>query len=134
MGELVDDVEPAVLAAIMRTILDEVVRPDVIRPLRPQAHARAVGKPKTAWFRLLLRDLEPLPFPDPLDPAVTDRPAGLAQQGSDLAITVAAVLPCQFNNVCRPPFSILSAPRYLALRRAVLPERRTSAALGHIAL
>ncbi len=29
MGELVDDVEPAVLAAIMRTILDEVVRPDV---------------------------------------------------------------------------------------------------------
>jgi hypothetical protein len=30
----------------------------------------------------------------------------------------------------RQPFGILSAPRDIALRRAVLPERRTGAALG----
>src|SRR5262245_11098239 len=45
--------------------------------------------------------------PRKIDPLVVDSPAGLAQQPGDLAI---------------------------ALRRAVLPERRTGATLGHMQL
>ena len=98
--------------------------------LRPQPDAGAVRQPKPAAFRLLLRDLQPLPLPDPLDPLVADQPAGITQQGGDLAIAVAAVLPGQFDDVGGQPFLIVPAPRDLALRRAMLPERRTGAALG----
>jgi hypothetical protein len=39
-------------------------------------------------------------------------------------------LPRQLDHIGGEPFGILSAPRDLALRRAVLPERRTGTALG----
>jgi hypothetical protein len=41
-------------------------------------------------------------------------------------------LPRQLDYISCEPFGILSAPRDLALRRAVLPERRTGAALGDV--
>ena len=37
----------------------------------------------------------------------------------------------QFDDVGGQPLVILAAPRDLALRRTVLPERRTSTALGN---
>ena len=130
MGELVDDVEHAVLPAIMGAVIDEVVRPDVIGMLRPQTNAGAIGKPQPPAFRLLPRDLQPLASPDPLDPRVADQPASITQQGGDLAVAIAAVLSSKFDYVGRQSFGIFTAPRDLALRRAMLPERRTSAALG----
>src|ERR1700690_541620 len=130
MGELVDDVEHAVLPAIMGALLDEVVGPDVVGMLRPQTNAGAICEPEVAPFGLLLRNLQPLTPPDPLDPCVADQPASITQQGSDLAVAIAAVLPRKFDHVGRQPFGIFTAPRDLALRRAMLPERRTSAALG----
>ena len=60
-------------------------------------------------------DLQPLPFPDALDPSVADRPARLAQQNFNLAIAVAAILAGQLNDAGRQPFGILTAPRDLAL-------------------
>ena len=77
-----------------------------------------------------MRDLEPLPLPDPLDPFVVDDPARLLEQPGDLAIAVAAVLPGQGDEVGGQSFFVGTAPRHLALRRAVLPERRASTALG----
>jgi len=41
-------------------------------------------------------------------------------------------LPGQLDHVGCQPFGVLSAPRNLALRRAMLPERRTGAALGDV--
>ena len=130
VGELVDDVEHAVFPAIMRAVLDEVVRPDVVGMLRPQTNAGAVCEPEAASFGLLLGNLQALASPDPLDPRVTDQPASITQQGGNLAIAIAAVLSSKFDHVGRQPFGIFTAPRDLALRRAMLPERRTSAALG----
>ena len=101
MGELIDDIEHAVLASIMGAVLDEVVGPDVVGSLGAQADAGAVREPKTAAFGLLVGDLKPLALPDPLDPAVTHRPAGLAQQCSDLTIAVAAILARQLNDIGR---------------------------------
>src|SRR3954471_8209632 len=77
-----------------------------------------------------MRDLEPLPFPDPLDPFVVDDPARLLEQPGNLAVAVAAVLPSQGDDIGGQPFFVGTAPRHLELRRAVLPERRTGAALG----
>ena len=75
--------------------------------------------------------LQPLASPDPLDPLVVDEPARLLQQPGDLAIAVAAVLPGKLDGVGSQTFLVIfTAPRYLALRRAVLPERRTGATLG----
>jgi hypothetical protein len=81
---------------------------------------------------LFVGDLEPLAPPDTLDPLVVDHPTGLvAEHLRDLAVAVAAVSAGQGNQVGRQPFLVWSAPRNLALRRAMLPERRTSATLGH---
>src|SRR3954467_13512893 len=47
-----------------------------------------------------------------------------------LAIAIAAVLPGQCDGVGSEPLFVFTAPRYLALRRTVLSERRTGAPLG----
>jgi hypothetical protein len=130
VGELVDDVEHADLSPIVRTVLDEVVGPDVIAVLGPEPDAGAVVEPEATPLRLPGRNLQPLASPDPLDPLVVDEPASPAQQLGDLAIAIAAILPGQFDDVGRQPLFIVTALRDLALRRAMLAERRTGAALG----
>ena len=57
----------------MGAILDEVVGPDMVGALGPQPDARSVRQPEPAAFRLLMEDLESLPFPDPLDALSCDR-------------------------------------------------------------
>ena len=114
----------------MRSVLDEIVGPNVIAMLGPQPDARSVVEPQPPTLRLPLGNLQPLASPDPFDPLVIDRPAGLLQQPGDLAIAVAAVLPGKCDGVGGEPFLIIPAPRDLALCRAVLPKRRASATLG----
>src|SRR5262249_23972413 len=82
------------------------------------------------------RDEEPsaLALPDTLDPLVVDCPARLAQQFGDLAIAIAAVLPGKLDNIGNETLLVLTAARDLALRRAMLPERRTGATLGDMQL
>ena len=131
VGELVDDVEHAEFASVMGALLDEVVGPDVIGALGPQPDARAVIQPETPALGLLGRDFQPLAPPDPLDPLVVDQPAGSAQQLGDLAIAIAAILPGQLDDVGRQPRFVVATVRDLALRRAMLTERRTGTALGN---
>jgi len=102
----------------------------VIAVLGPEPDAGSVIEPETAALRLPGRDLQPLASPDPLDPLVVDQPAGPAQQFGDLAIAIPAILAGQINEVGRQPLFIVTALRDLALRRAMLAERRTGAALG----
>ena len=130
VGELVDDVEHADLAPVVGSVLDEVVGPDMIAVLGPEPDAGAVVQPEAAALRLPGGNLQPLASPDPLDPLVVDEPTGPAQQLGDLAIAVAAILPGQFDEIGRQPLFIITALRDLALRRAMLAERRTGAALG----
>ena len=113
----------------MGSIFHEVVRPDVIAVLRSKTDARSVMEPQTTAFGLLLGNLQPLTPPDPLNPLVVDDPACLApQHPRNLAIAVAAILSGQRDDVGGQPLLVFKAPRYLALRRAMLAERRTGAA------
>src|SRR5262245_9238952 len=134
MGELVEHVEHPILASIVGAVLDKVVGPDMIALLRPQPDARSVGQPEPAALGLLMRDLQPLALPDTLDPLVVECPARLAQQFGDLAIAIAAVLPSKLNNIGGETLPVLTTARDLALRRAMLPERRTGATLGDMQL
>jgi hypothetical protein len=59
-------------------------------------------------------------------------PAGLTQQPGDLAIAVAAVLPGKLNDIGRETLFVVTTARDFALRLAMLPERRTGAALGNM--
>ena len=130
MGELVDHIEHAVLPALVGTVLDEVVGPDMIAVLGSEPDAGSVGEPQPAALGLLVRDLQPLASPDPLDPLIVDQPAGPAQQLGDLAIAIASILTGQFDDVGCQPLFVVTALRDLALRRAMLTERHTGAALG----
>ena len=131
--ELVDHVEHPVLPSIVRAIFDEVVRPHVIAMLRPEPEARAISQPKPAALGLFGGNLQPLSPPDPLDALVVDDPASRRpQQLRDLAIAVAAVLPGQFDDIGREPFLVISTLRCLALRRAMLTERRAGTTLGYL--
>jgi hypothetical protein len=134
VGELVEHVEHPILAPIVGAVLDEVIGPDMIALLRPQPNARSVGQPEPAALGLLMRDLQPLALPDTLDPLVVDCPARLAQQRGDLAIAIAAVVPGKLDNIGCETLLVVTAARDLALRRAMLPERRTGATLGDMQL
>jgi len=60
--------------------------------------------------------------------------ARLAQELRDLAIAIAAVLPGKLDNIGGETLLVVTAARNLALRRAMLPERRTGATLGDMQL
>ena len=134
MGELVEHVEHPILASIVGAVLDKVVGPDMIAVLRPQPNARSVGQPEPAALGLLMGNLQPLTLPDTLDPLVVDYPARLAQELGDLAIAIAAVLPGKLDNIGCETLLVVTTARDLALRRAMLPERRTGATLGNMQL
>ena len=112
VGELVDDVEHPELAAIMGAVLHEVVRPDVVRPLRLEPEAGAVGQPQPPALGLPRRDLEPLPASDPPHPFVVHQPARRGpRQGRDLAVAVAAVPARELEMVSAVSCSSSSRPR-----------------------
>jgi len=132
VGELVDEVEHPELPSVMGAVLDKVVGPNVVAAFRAQPDARPVGEPQTPALGLFGGDLQTLAPPEALDPLIIDLPPRPAQELRDLAIAVPAVLPGQGDHVGSQPLLVFRAPRHLALRRAMLSERRTSATLGHV--
>jgi hypothetical protein len=130
VSELVDNVEHSYPAPVVSAVLDEVVGPDVIAVLGPEADAGPIAQPQAAALRLPGGNLQPLASPDPLDPLVVDEPAGPAQQLRDLAIAIAAILASKLHGVGCQPLFIFTTLWDLTLRRAMLAERRTGAALG----
>ena len=105
-------------------------RRPALASLRPQPDAGPVRKPQMPAARLFVRNLQPLPPPDRLDPLVIDAPAGLPQQGRDPAVAIAAIAPGQLDDVGGQRHLVIdSCLGSLALGRAVLPEHRAGPAL-----
>src|SRR5690606_3455329 len=109
--------------------LDKVIRPDMVRVLGPKPDARSVIQPETSSFRLLLRNLQPLPPPDALDTFGVHRPAFGPQHRRDPTIAIAAIPGGEPDDVGGERFFIRPARRLLALGRAVLPENLAGKAL-----
>jgi hypothetical protein len=121
-AELVHDHEHPEHLAVTRAVLDEVVRPDVVRALGPETHAGAVVQPQPAPLRLLAWHLEPLAAPDPLDPLRVHPPAGGPQQGGDPPVAVAAVRARERDDVGRQQLLVRPGLGGVALHGAVLPQ------------
>lgn len=118
----------------MGAIRNEVIRPDMVGPLRPQPQSGAVIEPQPPPLGLFLWDLQPLTPPDPLDPLLVDQPAGCTQQRRDPAIAVAAILAGQLDDVGRERSLIVGRLRNLALRGPVLAKHPAGPSLGHTQL
>ena len=125
----IDHAQHAERSAILGPILHEVIGPDLVRPFRPQPHARAVVEPQTAPFRLLLRHFQPLPPPDPPHALDVHPPALVDQQPADPSIAVASVLLGQTLDGGRQPGIVVANLRTPPLRRPGLANNRTSATL-----
>ena len=109
------------------------IRIPSVRPLCKTDHALALSRSRPSPSGFIEPCLPTLGHTC-LDPLVVDDPARLAQQSGDLAITVATILSGKLDNIGRQPLLVFTTARDLALRRAVLPERRTGAALGDMQL
>ena len=127
-GKFVDHSEHAERPAIVRSIHDEVIGPDVVWPRSSQTDTRPVIEPQPPAFRLFLGDLQPLSPPDALNPFSIYLPTFGPQQGSDPSITVSAILAGQADDRCRQSVFVRPATRYLALGRAMLTDNTTCSA------
>jgi len=132
--ELVHHAQHPELPPIPRPVLDEVVGPDMVGPLRPQPDAGAVRQPQPATLWLALRHLQPLATPDARHPFAVHRPARIPQQRRDPPIAVPSIPLRQFDNVRRQRGFILPRTRRLPLRRSVLPQHRAGRPLRHAKL
>ena len=131
-GELIDDVQHAEFASIMGAILDEIVGPDMVRILWPQTDAGSVIQPQPPFLRLLLRDFQPLPSPDPLDAFDVHGPACRVKHRRDPAVAVAAVLGRKRDDVGGQHRIVGPSRRRLALRRTMLAQSPAGEALRDI--
>ena len=114
--------------------LDEVVAPDMIAMLRPQADARSVVQPEPAARSLLPGYFKPLTAPDPLDTITADLPAGVGKQRCDPTIPVSYVLGCQRGNRSRQSILISSNDGGVSLCPAVLADNPAGMAFGEAIL
>jgi hypothetical protein len=76
----------------MGSVLNEVIRPDVILPAWTEPYAGAIIEPEPSTLWLLLRDFEPLPSPDPLNALMVDAPTFYTKQTGDASVAISAIL------------------------------------------
>ena len=130
--ELVEHDQHAEGATVVGAVLDEVVGPDVVRPLRPETHARPVVEPETAPLRLLHWYFQPFPAPDPIDALDVDPPAFGNQHLADAPIAVTAVSRGQPHDVSRQRRFVIRRLQMPPLRRTWLSDDSTGATLRDI--
>ena len=100
----------------------------------PQTDARSVVQPEPCFLRLLLRDLQPLPSPDPFDALHVHRPTGIPKQGGDAAVAVASILAGERDDISGQRLFISPPARHFPLCGAMLPKHAASEALRHLEL
>lgn len=125
----INDVEHPKSPTVMRPVMHEIIRPDVVRPLGAQPYARAIIQPEPLALWLLRRNLQPRTSPDPFDTLVVDTAAGAPQQFRDPAMAIATVVTGQSDVVGGQPLLIFPTARRLTLCRTVLAEHPTEPAL-----
>jgi hypothetical protein len=130
-GDCDDDIKQAIAKKLIALAKGGERNPDILC----EEVVKDIRQPQQwAASEVARSSVQPLTLPDTLDPLVVDYPTRLAQELGDLAIAVAAVLPGKLDNVGGETLLVVTTARDLALRRAMLPERRTGATLGDMQL
>jgi len=119
-AELVDDVQRSIGSIVIRSMVNEVVGPDVIDVLRSQTNTRPVIEPQPTSLRLLHGNLQPLTAPQAFDPLIVQLPSCISQHGGNPPITVTPVLPSQLDHVPNKKIFIVTGLRHIALRGSML--------------
>ena len=127
--ELIEHDEHAEGAPVVSAVLDEVIRPDVVRPLGSETHARPVVEPETAPLRLFHWYFQPFPAPDPIDALDVDPPAFGNEHLADAPIAVAAVLRGEPHDVGRQLRFVVRRLEAPSLRRTRLSDDSARATL-----
>jgi hypothetical protein len=110
----------------MGSILNKVVRPDVVGVLRPKTDAGSVIEPKTSTFGVFGRYFKPLTPPDPGYPLSVYPPARVSQHRCNPAIAIATVLDSQSRDISGQCRLIIGSDWLLALRGAMLAKNPAS--------
>ena len=110
----------------MGSILNKVVRPDVVGVLRPKTDAGSVIEPKTSTFGVFGRYFKPLTPPDPGYPLSVHPPARVSQHRCNPAIAIATVLDSQSRDISGQCRLIIGSDWLLALRGAMLAKNPAS--------
>src|SRR5271156_2940021 len=128
---LVDQVQHPYCSSIVCAGADEVITPHMIAMRRPEPHARSIVEPQPATRLLLLRYLQPLATPDPLDSILAHLPACRNQQRRNAPIAITAILAGQNNDGLRESIFVFAPCRSITLRAAWLLYHPTRPALAH---
>ena len=94
--------------ALMSSILNEVIGPNVTFVGGSEADAGSIIEPEPPAFWLFLRNFEPLTPPDPVHTPNTDPPAFSIEKRCDPTVTVATILLCQVDDCLGEVFLIRS--------------------------
>ena len=98
---------------------------------RAKPDAGVLVAPEPPALGLLVRNLQPLASPDPLDPLAVHRPAGSMQHRRYATIAVAAILGGKRDDVGGQRRFIIRSGGVLALRRSKLAQNQAGPSLGH---
>ncbi len=108
-GELVDDIEQPVFASLLGSILQEVIRPDIVWPFGGEPHARVLVQPQALTLGLFDWNFQPFPSPDAFDALVVDRPTSTPEKFRDPSIAIATVLTSERNDIGGQPLFVGTA-------------------------
>lgn len=100
----------------------EIVRPHMVRMLRPEPDTGAIRQPEPSAGRVLLRDLQPFTPPNPLDPLVIDPPSVVSQEPRHLSIAIPSVLAGELDNGLREKGFIIGGLSLIPLCGPCLPQ------------
>jgi len=111
--------------SVVGSVMDKIIRPDVVTVLWPQPYAGSVVQPEAAFLRLFHWDFQPLTPPQTFNALVINLPAGISQQSCDPAIPISTILSDQFDHVRYKAIFIFAAPWSSSLRGSVLAKYAT---------
>ena len=118
----------------MRSVLNEVIGPDVTFVGWSQAEAGSIIEPDSPAFRLFLWDFEPHASPYPVDTSNIEPPALSIEKRCDPTVSVTTILLCQVGHGFSNAHLIRSGCWLPKLCLAMLANHTTSSTFGNIKL
>ena len=120
--ELIDNTEHPECLSVVGAVGDEVVGPHMVGAFWPQTDARSVVEPEPPPFGLFCWDFQPLTTPDALNTLPVHHPPRCPQKRRDPAVSVAAILAGELDDVSCQSHFIVGRCRHPALRGPMLSQ------------
>ena len=97
----------------------------------PQPYAGPVFQPEPSLLGLFHGYFQPLTPPQALNALIIDQPTGVSQQSRDPAVSIAAILPRQYDHIRPQTAFVRSAPWTPPLSGAMRAKHTANPAFGY---